>query len=64
MPKKETVDMISEMRRMQSMLEQAASYGMTSEVIAFALDAMKNKPSLSLSEALACGCEDWYVPTN
>lgn len=59
MPKRETVEIIYEMRKITPMLEEASSYGLLSEVIAFSLLAMQENSSLTLSEAFEAGMQEW-----
>jgi hypothetical protein len=60
-PTQETIDIITEMRRISPMLIKAAEWGLTCEVVTFALDALKSNPGLSLSEAVSWGCREWDV---
>jgi hypothetical protein len=61
MANKETIDIISEMRKVAQRLSAAEEYGLVTEVIVFALDAMKGTPSLTISQAFEIGCREWDV---
>jgi len=41
------------------LLEAADEYGLTAEVVVFALKTMKENPALSIEEALLAGYSDW-----
>jgi len=50
---------IEEMNLVQGMLLEAASYGLQSEVVTYALKYMKEDPTLSLSMAMKYGFDEW-----
>ena len=41
------------------LLEAAAEYGLQSEVVTYALQAMKDNPELSIVEAMSSGFYEW-----
>jgi len=41
------------------LLEAADEYGLTAEVVVFALKTMKENPALSIEEALLAGYSEW-----
>lgn len=42
-------------------IERAAFYGLTTEVVTTALKAMKDDPELEIIEALRCGMDEWDI---
>jgi hypothetical protein len=42
-------------------LEEIHTYGLTTEVVVYALHHMKENPSLSILEAFEAGCMEWDV---
>ena len=49
------MDMIDDMHFMQSLLDEAALYGLQAESIYWALKAMKENPTLTVVEAMEIG---------
>lgn len=43
----------------EALLSEADEYGLTGEVVAFSLKEMKENPSLSVSEAIIIGYNEW-----
>jgi hypothetical protein len=50
---------IEEMNVIKSYLSAAEEYGLEIEVITWALKAMKDDPSMSISYAMECGFYEW-----
>lgn len=52
-------EQIYDMDVISSYLEEANEYGLLSEVVFFALKAMKDDPTLSEAEAISIGYTEW-----
>ena len=52
---------VNELSGISTILKEAYSNGLAIEVIYFALKAMKSNPSLTVVEAMICGCDEWDV---
>lgn len=50
---------IEEMSIVNSMLLEATSYGLQTEVVTYALSHMKEDPTLSISGAVQLGLDEW-----
>lgn len=50
---------IEEMSYIDSLLDEAAEYGLITEVVTFGLMAMKNNPTLTIAEAIQIGYDEW-----
>lgn len=52
-------EFIEEMNIVQSILLDATSYGLQTEVVTYALKSMKEDPTLSISMAMSIGYDEW-----
>jgi len=50
---------ISEMSLVADCLKEAGEYGLEAEIVTWALKAMKQDPSLSISQAIEYGFYEW-----
>tara|TARA_R110000868_G_scaffold92791_3_gene257372 strand:+ start:4680 stop:4850 length:171 start_codon:yes stop_codon:yes gene_type:complete len=50
---------IEDMSYLDSLLDEAAEYGLVTEVVTFGLMAMKNNPKLTIAEAVQIGYDEW-----
>jgi hypothetical protein len=53
------MDRIDEIGIVNGFLLEAAEYGLQSEVVTYALQAMKDDPELSVVEAMSSGFYEW-----
>jgi hypothetical protein len=52
-------DFLDQMQSVHDFLKSAKEWGLETEVVCWALQAMKNDPRLTLSQAMADGYYEW-----
>lgn len=52
-------EIVHDLEYIQSLLDESAEYGLTSEVVFFALQSMKNNPNLTIAQAIQMGYDEW-----
>jgi len=52
-------EIVQDMEYIQSLLDESAEFGLISEVVFFALQAMKNNPKLTIAQAIQIGYNEW-----
>ena len=52
-------EIIEELQTVKNLLLKSSEYGMQSEVVTWALQNMKENPSLSIGDAMEIGYSEW-----
>jgi len=52
-------EIVQDLEYIHSLLDESAEYGLTTEVVFSALQAMKNDPKLTIAEAIQIGYDEW-----